>query len=127
MKKSIYQFSEPRLCKLEFDLCNDFVLRENTECNIQLKLETKIQKKDADEAVVLLQVLLEGDAPYKIIAEESANFKWDMGEVDESDVEKFLQQNAPTLLLGYIRQIISTVTAASGYGAYNIPFINFIQ
>ena len=89
MKKSIYQFSEPRLCKLEFDLCNDFVLRENTECNIQLKLETKIQKKDADEAVVLLQVLLEGDAPYKIIAEESANFKWNMGEVDESDVEKF--------------------------------------
>ncbi|MEI3592754.1 MAG: hypothetical protein V8Q05_07985 [Lachnospiraceae bacterium] len=37
-------------------------------------------------------------------------------------IEKLLNQNAPSLLLGYLRPIISQITAASPYNAYNLPF-----
>lgn len=40
-------------------------------------------------------------------------------------IEKLLNQNAPSLLLGYLRPIISQITAASPYNAYNLPFIDF--
>ena len=53
-----------------------------------------------------------------------AKFKWDSN-LQEKNVEIFLNQNAPALLLSYARPIVSMVTNASHYPAYNIPFINF--
>ena len=40
-------------------------------------------------------------------------------------VDKLLNQNAPSLLLSYIRPIVVQITAASPFPTYNIPFMNF--
>ena len=42
-------------------------------------------------------------------------------------INKLLNQNAPSLLLSYLRPVIAQVTMASPYGAYNIPFIDFTK
>lgn len=63
--------------------------------------------------------------PYRIRAIEEANFRWD-NSLDKELVDQLLKQNAPSLLMGYLRPIISQVTSSSKYGAYNIPFINFV-
>ena len=53
-----------------------------------------------------------------------AKIKWN-SELEDSKVNSFLNQNAPALLLSYARPIISMITNASRFPAYNIPFINF--
>lgn len=62
--------------------------------------------------------------PFFINISEAAGFKW---EDDTEDVDKLLSQNAPALLLSYMRPTISMITAASKYPAYNLPYINFIE
>ena len=40
-------------------------------------------------------------------------------------VNSMLNVNAPALLLGYMRPIVSSITNSSALPVYNIPFINF--
>lgn len=42
-------------------------------------------------------------------------------------IDRLLNQNAPSLLLSYLRPIVAQVTSASKYGTYNIPFVNFTK
>ena len=55
-----------------------------------------------------------------------AEFRWP-DSLNMGMIEKLLNQNAPSLLLGYLRPIISQITAASPYNAYNLPFIDFSE
>ena len=57
---------------------------------------------------------------------KKAEFRWP-DSLNVEMVEKLLNQNAPSLLLGYLRPIISQITAASPYNAYNLPFIDFSE
>lgn len=62
-----------------------------------------------------------------IEAEEAALFRWNPEKVDAEHSEKLLKQNAPALLLSYLRPTISLITSASPYAAYDIPFMNFTE
>lgn len=64
------------------------------------------------------------NTPFEIEARELAIFKWEK-DYEESNINILLSQNAPALLLSYLRPIIANVTSASQFSAYNIPFINF--
>lgn len=66
------------------------------------------------------------NAPFYICAIEAAYFRWNDSLEDEF-VDGLLHQNAPSLLLSYLRPVIAQITMASPYDAYNIPFINFTQ
>ena len=45
----------------------------------------------------------------------------------EEQQEKLLTQNAPALLLSYMRPLVASATAASPYPAYHLPFIDFTK
>ena len=62
--------------------------------------------------------------PFYISAIEAAGFRWDDTLKDDM-VNKLLNQNAPSLLLSYLRPIVTQITAASPFDAYNIPFMSF--
>ena len=42
-------------------------------------------------------------------------------------IDRLLNQNAPSLLLSYLRPIVAQVTSASKNGTYKIPFVNFTK
>lgn len=126
--ESSFQFTNPVLRYLEFGMNNSFDNKQKQQVKLGLNFRINIDRKDESNlAEVELEVRIgekSGEAPFFVIAKESADFKWEK-EYDQEFIDKLLQLNAPALLLSYLRPIIAQVTASSFYNAYNIPFINF--
>lgn len=123
MKKSAFQFKDPQLINLIFSI-NDSFDNELFE-DIDLKSKTEICKAD-DENIAFVELNLKiGDesAPFIIEITMGSHFKWDTS--INKDIDMFLSYNAPALLLGYMRPIVSLITAKSKYPEFNIPFIDF--
>ncbi len=75
---------------------------EDKEVNIKINMTVSINRREGcNQAYVSLRV--------------------ELGE----KVDKLLNQNAPSLLLSYVRPVISQLTGASPFEAFNIPFMNF--
>lgn len=127
--ESLFQFSNPVLLKLDFVVNDKFDNSEEKEIKIKLKVETQVSREDdADNAFVALCLTIgeeTNEFPFYIYAVEGAEFKWEKEAYDEESIDRLLQQNAPALLLSYLRPMIANVTGSSPYGAYNIPFMNF--
>lgn len=126
--ESSFQFTNPSLTGLEFGINEDFTGINGEEVSIRINMSVSIEKDDnKNQARVSLKVDLgeKGNvAPYYISVIETADFKWGE-ELDRDRADALLNQNAPALLLAYIRPIISQVTMASPFEAFNIPFMNF--
>ena len=128
--ESSFQFTNPSLTQLEFLVNELFDKENNKQAKIKMHLSIEVEKKDniLGEAQVALTLEMgdkSADVPFYIRAVEKANFRWDQS-LKENDVDSMLKQNAPALLLSYLRPIIVQVTASSLYGAYHIPFMNFV-
>ncbi len=121
MVNSSFQFSRPVLVKSEFQLNDDFKVEEGA--NIEMKIDASV-----DKSVVALTLKIgakDSNYPFFIDITEQASFKWN--ENLDGVYEQLLNQNAPALLLGYIRQMVVELTAASPYSAYHLPFIDFTK
>ena len=128
-KESDFQFTNPVLTGLEYVITPDFDDNDNKTVQIGTNISVEVHKTGERTAVVKLIVEIgekSKDMPFWLKASEKANFRWNP-EIDDDTSDVLLRQNAPSLLLGYLRVIVSQVTAVSVYGAYNIPFINFTQ
>lgn len=128
MKVSNFQFTNPALESIEFVINEEF--ETNGEVAIETQIETNVinDKNGEDNAAVELQIIIGSKSkstPFYICAKEMAYFRWES--VQEDDRDRFLRQNAPALLLSYLRPIIAMVTNASKYPAYDLPFIDFTK
>ena len=128
MENSAFQFSNPALVGLEFNLNEEYRNEESEEINININLSVSVERLEHENtAKVTLKLQLcenSKNVPFYISASEAAYFSWEES-LEEKRIEKLLNQNAPSLLLSYIRPVITQITAASPFEAYNIPFINF--
>lgn len=128
--ESFFQFKNPVLKEIEFKINDGFVNNVSNEVKITANMSVRINRQAViNEAVVDLAVKIgaeRDDVPYYIYVVEGANFKWKEG-LGEDQINSLLNVNAPTLLLSYLRPIVSQITSASMYGAYNIPFMNFVD
>lgn len=131
MERSPFQFTNPVLTRLEFTIHDDFEVADKLNMRIKvtpnISVIDKSDDKTANSASVSVTVSVgtqDSSTPFYIEAEEEAKFKWDNSIVDGDQIQLLLKQNAVALLLSYLRPIISSVTAASPYPAYNLPFIN---
>lgn len=127
--ESAFQFKNPTLTKLRL-IVNDEFEKGAERVSIKLGIETKVNRKsNSNEAVVELNLSI-GEVgkscPFVINATESAEFRWD-NSFEPKVIDDLLKLNAPALLLSYLRPIVSQITASTPYGAYNIPYINFIK
>ena len=126
--ESAFQFSNPSLMKMEFCINEDFESSQDKEVKIAVNMGFRIDRSKIDNSAKVSLTLEIGkkDAsdPFYVCATEMAEFRW-TDSLNAEMVEKLLNQNAPSLLLGYLRPIISQITAASPYNAYNLPFIDF--
>ena len=126
--ESAFQYKKPYLQKVDYLINKEFDPKGKSSVEIQVNMSVELNKdSELSEATVALHVEIgEKDerSPYYIAVTEEARFKWDSG-LTEEQIDRLLNQNAPTLLLSYIRPLVSQVTASSPYGAYDIPFMNF--
>lgn len=127
MKESVFQFTNPALTQMEF-LINDGFDSEKKSVKMRVTLNVNIlPDNNNNNAKVSLTCELgeqNKESPFWLKVVEQANFKWNK-DINETTKKKLLNQNAPALLLSYLRPIVSQITASSMYGAYNIPFCDF--
>lgn len=129
MKNSGLQFKTPRLVDLEFQVNKDFDKKDTDNINMKVHADVNVNKLiDDSEAIVELTITIgskKSDSPFYIKAVEGALFGWD--ETVSHIIDDLLTQNAPAILLGYIRPMVAMITAASPYNAYNLPVMNFTE
>ena len=130
MKESNFKFSNPIVEAMEYSVSNKF--DSTIPPSIKNQFDVKIGKSETlNEAIVRLTVLIDANqentnSPFSISLTIGAKFIWD-DSYDIDTVNSMLSINAPALLLGYARPIISSITSSSPYGSYNLPFYNFVQ
>lgn len=130
MEISSFKFDTPMLKKLEFLENPNFNIEGNLE--VESNFEIEIDKIDNFEAVVTLNLSLNNKEnlkeqnPFFLNISMSSIFNWEDVE-DEEVVDTLLSQNAPALIIGFLRPIVSNITNASVFPPYNIPFIDFTK
>ncbi len=131
MKESNFKFLNPVVTKLNFEVNNNYQ-NDGNNIGIGNDFSVKISRSKQDnEAVVELQINIGSmektlNSPFFIEMIIISKFSWD-NVYDEKTINDLLTINAPALLLGYARPIISTITNISPYPTYNIPFYNFTE
>ena len=130
MRKSDFQFSNPIIEKMDYEINEQFNPDESPFLNQHFHIDIA-RAENANEAIVRLNIKIGIDennpnAPFSINFTIGAKFLW--GDVfDEPTINGLLSVNAPSLLLSYARPIISTITSTSPVSSYNIPFLNFLD
>ncbi len=124
MKESKFQFLNPNLEELVFVENKDF--NNSGQLEVVSEKELQVYKDDENYAKVELTLSLnkelDDNRPFSLKITISAIFTWN--EIEESDLEEFLNINAQSLLIGYARPIIASVTSSSRFPTYNLPFVN---
>lgn len=127
MKESAFQFTNPSIIYVKFIENSGFQQEENEDIEISAGIEIKQGEISGNECSVNAVVTVgeESDSvPFLIEIEITARFRWNTDEKEKLNIEAFLEQNAPSLLISYVRPIIAMITDASHYPAYHLPFIN---
>ncbi len=125
MKKSMFQFSNPRIVSFSITANDDFDESKYNGFQISSEVDHIILKEDTEAVVVLsLEIGKETEEyPFYITLKISASFKNN----DAGNFEKLISINAPALLLSYARPVVSLMTTQLGYKAFHIPFMNFTE
>ena len=131
MKKSEFQFKNPTLLKLDYKV-NFEGIKEDFEVEIKNRMDVEIISNEDDissPCAVKLSISInpekKEDDLFNLDLDIVAFFEWDESIISSENAQKFLDVNAPALLLSYARPIIANITQQSGLPPYNIPFMNF--
>lgn len=133
MKKSVFQFENPRIKNIVFQSNDKFNPDNAQKVDFRIKTETNISRAENDKrAQVELKVelpeepkeMLDKGLPYYCCVSVIAEFVWEE-DLEEKQADNFLRLNAAALLLSYARTTIAQLTMEAGYPAYHLPFIDF--
>lgn len=128
MEQSNLQFTNPRIEKIDFRVCQE----ENVSSNMPISIEVSNEiNPDCKEAIVRLSLVV-GEVDENNIVVTAfyfngdiiADFKWN-DEVKNPD--NMLKVSGGTVLLSYIRPILASLTMQAGMKPLNLPFVNFTK
>ena len=129
MEYSNISFTNPVVTETEFVENTNF---KNESGNIEIgtNIHRNIQCDKENKSVFDVEMTVEvgektNKVPFYIKVKMSAKFRLENNNVDEVQRSFFEKVNAPALLIGYIRPVVSYLTSLSRYPVYHIPFINF--
>lgn len=131
MEKSQFQFTNPTLQMLNLRHNKEFCPSAEERIPVETSFSVQVGRNDADStsAMVVLQFSMGKDQPafpFTLEAEMVGHFKWDEC-LNPEMVNNLLSQNAPSLLLGYLRPIVSNIVLSAGFPPYTIPFMDFTR
>lgn len=131
MRISKFQFQNPTLLALKFVVNEDYEQKELNEMKISTMVNVSHQPEENSALVRLtLEVGEENNnSPFFVSVQEQADFLWekDGDGISEEDLNHLLHQNAPALLVSYIRPIIASVTGNSPYPMFHLPYLDLRQ
>ncbi|HEL2072521.1 TPA: protein-export chaperone SecB [Streptococcus suis] len=129
--KSTFQFNKPILKEAIFlELGGDC-----TETNNFLQTNIgEIEEIDGDKSVYVSLTLAnfedlsdsnKENSPYLLRVTMESKFRWKSDEIPSEIIDNLLRVNAPSLLLSYIRPVVSSLTVASAFQEEVVPFVDF--
>lgn len=124
MKESFFQFQDPVLLKMSYNENENFNIEEFKQMNMDF--EVSVNKNGNSSAFVSLELKIgnEENNPFYINIKMGSKFTW-IDDAQDYMIDELLNTNAPVLLTGYIRPIISLITSSSRFPTFNLPFIDF--
>lgn len=131
MKKSDYSFTQPYIKESFFKLNTGFQKNpiDSIGLSTKVKFYTDYQSGENNNFSVCGLIVEVGEEseelPFFVKVVMEAEFSWK--DKTEKEIDRFLKVNAPSLLAGYIRPIITFLTANSPYSPFNLSFINFSE
>lgn len=124
ISQSNFQFQNPFLTKLEYNINSIDKDQYDGINGIQTNIKIDDSKAEDNHALVALNLKIGTDTTaFKIDIEMQASFTWN-DSFEKEQVNQLLNQNAPALLLSYMRPIISQITGY-GFQSFVLPFIDF--
>ena len=128
MEKSPFQFSNPVLRTLRMQLNDGFSIPSGGSVPAETHFQSYVTPSQTEPTAVVSLKFQMGKSdnrfPFFLEAEMAAQFAWDT-QASDATVKIWLSQNAPALLLSYLRPIVANTINATGMPPYNIPFMNF--
>lgn len=133
---SPFQFLDPVVERSLFWENPHYDQTTNAMQKIYLKTRVTDQQKKGDQAQAKVALLvtnsphafdlktIDPSLPYLVTVVITSTFYWG-ADVPEDKFPALLNENASTLLLSYIRPIVTELTSQSNYRPLRIPFINF--
>ena len=113
--ESKFQFIKPILKSVEYVVNENFEKDTTKSIDMNMNMTVSVKKSvvSSTEASVSLTVNLgeknNDDFPFYLNITESAEFKW-CEDMEEKMVDQLLRQNAPALLLSYLRPTVAQIT-----------------
>lgn len=124
MKESSFQFKTPQLKKFVFEISDVFNTDGFNGFPVQSNIDIKENQEDRTALVTLTLNIGEESSDYPFYSEiiMSSVFRWNE---NTKNINALLQENAPALLLSYMRPIISNAVNNARLPAFDLPFMNF--
>lgn len=129
MKKSIFQFKNPHIEKVSFEINNNIPCEDDIPININV--QTLLSNEENIALVKLILTVGELDTKSKELKNSIyfngcivSEFKW---EREIKNIENMLKVNGGAVLLSYLRPILSSLTMQAGIKPLHIPLIDFTE
>ena len=125
-----FQFSDPILTKVIYEINEEFNAKgpnESVEIPIAFKvIRDKLKENSTDLSLECTIGGRDGRFPFYLVVAMQSCFYWQEDYTSEL-LEGLLTQNAPALLLGYLRPTIAQITVASPFPPVHIPLVDFTK
>lgn len=129
MKKSMFQFKNPHIEKILFEINNDISCEDDIPLSVNV--QTFLSDKENIALVKLVLTVGELDNNSKKLKNSIyfngcivSEFKW---ESEIKNIENMLKVNGGAVLLSYLRPILSSLTMQAGIKPLHIPLIDFTE
>ena len=124
---SQFHFTAPKVIAWKFSMNADFSPEQYLTTEIKYK-SSVLKFREQNKATVILELKIGEESersPFYISAKISSNFTWN----DElsSLIERLLNENAVTLLISYLRPMVSQFTSYAGFVPFNLPYLDVRQ
>lgn len=127
-KLSSFQFTNPVVSEWLFSV-NESFDRSKYGDMIQTSVSYQVDSSQQNANSIKIQLRMEiGEAgnisdPFYIKASIESLFKWD-DNIEHEILDGLLKENAVTLLISYLRPMISQFTTYAGFSPFILPFLN---
>ncbi len=129
MKKSMFQFKNPHIEKISFEINNNIPFEDDIPLSVNV--QTFLSNEENVALVKLFLTVGELDDNSKKLKNSIyfngcivSEFKW---EREIKNVENMLKVNGGAVLLSYLRPILSSLTMQAGIKPLHIPLIDFTE
>ncbi len=128
MAQSKFQFQNPVLTKLDYAINEDYNSESPDPKDLPLSMQVQVSRQEEESAAyvrLIVSVAEQNPAyPFFLSASMVARFQWNE-DLPPKLVDTLLRQNAPSLLLSYLRPYIAQITGAGPGNPIHIPFMDF--